>query len=89
VNAILGGAYNDYDGDHFGELIWMEHANGTQSGDLYYLNNGRKKDFNTYLKVDFSVNERLSVFGDIQYRNVNYFTSGIDADRRNIAVGDT
>ena len=89
VNAILGGAYNDYDGDHFGELIWMEHANGTQFGDLYYLNNGRKKDFNTYLKVDYRVNERLSVFGDVQYRNVNYFTSGIDADRRNIAVGDT
>ncbi len=89
VNAVLGGAYNDYDGDHYGELIWMEQANGTQQGDLYYLNNGRKKDFNTYIKLDYRVNEKLSIFGDVQYRNVTYFTSGIDADRRSISVGDT
>lgn len=89
MNAVFGGAYNDYDGDHYGELIWMEQANGTQQGDLYYLNNGRKKDFNTYFKLDYRVNEKLSIFGDVQYRNVTYFTSGIDADRRSISVGDT
>ena len=88
-NAVLGGAYNDYDGDHFGELTWMEHPAGTRTGDLYYLNNGRKKDFNTYLKADYRWKNKLQVFADIQYRNVTYFTEGVDADRRNISVGDT
>ena len=89
LRATLGGAYNDYDGDHFGELIWMEHPSNTKSGDLYYLNNGRKKDFNTFLKIDYTLRNKLAVFADVQYRNVNYFTSGVDSDRRNIAVGDT
>ncbi|MEO0403247.1 MAG: TonB-dependent receptor plug domain-containing protein, partial [Bacteroidota bacterium] len=88
-NVIVGGAYNDYDGDHFGELIWMSNPAGTEHGDLYYLNNGRKKDFNVYAKASYRVNEKLELFGDLQYRNVTYFTEGVDSDRRNISVGDT
>lgn len=85
----FGGGYNIYDGDHYGELIWMEHSAGTDIGDLYYLNNGLKTDWNTYLKADYSINNKLNVYADLQVRAVQYEVAGIDADRREINTGDS
>lgn len=81
-NAILGGAYNIYEGDHFGEIIWAEFAAGTSIEERYYDNTGDKNDFNTFLKVNYQLTDRLNAFGDLQYRNVKYDISGIDNDQR-------
>ncbi len=89
LKLTLGGAYNEYDGDHYGELIWMEHSNGTQNGDFYYFNNGFKTDFNSYLKANYLINQKLAVFGDMQFRNVTYTVTGIDQDLQAINVSDT
>jgi iron complex outermembrane receptor protein len=89
IQVNFGGAWNQYDGDHFGELTWMEHANGTNHADFYYLNNGLKTDFNNYLKINYDINHKLVVFADVQYRQVQYEVSGVDADLRTLATGDT
>ncbi|ELR72643.1 Thiamin-regulated outer membrane receptor Omr1 [Fulvivirga imtechensis AK7] len=85
-NVVLGGAYNKYVGDHFGEIIWAEYAVNSFIEDRYYDNTGHKDDFNTFIKANYQLNDRLNVFGDIQYRNIQYEVDGIDNDLRILAV---
>lgn len=86
-NVTLGGGWNYYDGDHFGEIIWTEYASNSQIRDRYYDNYGRKSDFNLYAKANYQLAENLNLFGDIQVRRVNYETKGVDSDLRNIDTG--
>ena len=85
-NATIGGAYNIYDGDHYGEIIWAEFANTSKIRDKYYDNNGLKTDFNSYLKVDYTFAEKTTVFADLQVRTVDYSAKGIDSDLQTIVV---
>ncbi len=79
LNLTFGGAYNIYKGDHFGEVIWAQFASNGSLGDRYYDNNATKKDFNSYLKADYRI-QNLSLFADLQYRNVDYSYQGINRD---------
>ncbi len=81
LQATLGGGYNIYDGDHFGEIIWARNAGNTEIGDRYYQGNGIKKDFNSYLKINYQLLPKLNAFGDLQVRTIDYVTSGIDNDQ--------
>lgn len=86
LSLVLGGGYNNYDGDHFGEIIWMEYAKNTNIRDKYYDNNAKKEDFNSFLKADYLIGEKLTLFGDLQLRTIAYQTKGIDSDLRKIEV---
>lgn len=88
LNSTLGGGWNRYDGDHFGELTWMEHAAGTSPGDLYYVSNGLKTDFNIYWKSIYRITDVISAYADLQYRTVDYATSGTDNDLRAFDIAD-
>ena len=88
LNTVLGGGWNRYDGDHFGELTWMEHPNGTSKDDIYYLGNGLKTDFNIYLKSIYRITDVLSAYVDLQQRTVDYVTSGTDNDLRAYDIED-
>jgi iron complex outermembrane receptor protein len=83
-DVILGGGANRYDGDHFGEIIWARTAGNTDIREPYYDNVAVKDDRNLYLKATHEVAERLYLFGDIQYRNIEYTFSGINHDLRDI-----
>jgi len=80
AQITLGGAYNSYDGDHYGEVIWTEVNNGIPPGFEWYRNNGKKSDFNTFVKALYSISDNVSLFGDVQYRNVNIDMSGLHDD---------
>ncbi|NGP88954.1 TonB-dependent receptor [Aliifodinibius halophilus] len=77
-SLTLGGGYNEYDGDHFGEVVWAEYAGNTDVENRYYDNNGFKTDFNTYLKGQYYVTEDLTLYADAQIRNVTYEFLGKD-----------
>ena len=87
LSTVLGGGYHYYDGDHFGEIVWAQYTPNTSPSDRYYDNVGVKKDFNTFLKANYQLNEKLNLFGDLQLRKVNYHTVGIDSDQRSINIG--
>ncbi len=91
VNASLGGAVNNYIGDHFGNVIWLRTYNQSIPKDYeYYRNHGNKFDANTYLKADWEIMEGLNIYGDMQYRYVNYQLNGInDEDLDSIPVHET
>ena len=71
VSFITGGAYNKYEGDHFGETIWARYASNSEIGNRYYDDASTKTDFNIYSKLSYRLN-KWSLFGDLQYRKVGY-----------------
>ena len=86
VDATLGGGYNYYDGDHFGEVIWAEFGSNLNIRDRYYDNVGTKNDFNSFLKMNYQINEKLNLYLDGQVRIISYKTTGIDNDLRQFNV---
>ncbi len=78
LKLILGGGYNEYKGDHFGEIIWARYASQSEIRDKYYDDNSTKTDFNTYAKANYQLDDQWSVFGDMQYRRVGYEANGED-----------
>jgi iron complex outermembrane receptor protein len=87
VNLIIGGALSKYDGDHFGEVKWAEY--GSQMIDeRFYDNTGMKTDFNIFAKADVTLTDQWSLFGDLQYRYVNYEVAGIDEGPLPISIED-
>ncbi len=77
VKLTLGGAFNEYDGDHYGNIIWAEYNSHFEKDHQWYFNNGLKKDFNIYGKVNYEINPVYTVYGDLQYRFIDYAMEGI------------
>ncbi|HQP03646.1 MAG TPA: TonB-dependent receptor [Bacteroidales bacterium] len=80
INAKLGGACNQYDGNHFGKIIWMRSAYNSEINHEYYRNTGNKTDVSNYIKLDLQLNEAINLYGDIQYRYIFYRMAGTDDD---------
>jgi len=80
VNFTSGISYSSYHGDHFGELIWEHYAADNNFGDRYYEGDGDKYDFSSFAKITYRLNDQLSLYGDLQYRGINYDTSGVNSD---------
>lgn len=76
LDLIIGGGFNNYEGDHFGEIIWARFASNSEIRDRYYDDSSKKSDFNMYTKANYDLSEKLSLFGDLQYRAVGYRTNG-------------
>jgi iron complex outermembrane receptor protein len=85
INMIIGAGWNQYDGDHYGEIIWAEYASSMGIDYQWYDNNGLKSDFNIYAKSNFQVTEKFNVYADLQYRMINYSIKGTHDDLRDIS----
>ncbi|MCW3103637.1 MAG: TonB-dependent receptor [Bacteroidetes bacterium] len=84
LSAVLGGAWNNYTGLHYGEIIWAQYAVNSDIHQHYYNDTANKSDFNIFLKANYAVTKKLNVFADLQYRMVNYSFLGFDDSLRNI-----
>ncbi len=80
LNLTTGLSYSSYDGDHFGEIIWAQFASDSEIRDRYYDGNANKYDFSVFAKATYRLNDKLSLYGDLQVRNVLYDTSGTNSD---------
>jgi iron complex outermembrane receptor protein len=72
LDVILGGGYNKYEGSHFGKVIWARFASQSELGDRYYDDAATKTDGNVFAKANYQIVEKLSLYGDLQVRNVHY-----------------
>ncbi|MFC4816566.1 TonB-dependent receptor [Flavobacterium sp. GCM10023249] len=81
IDVVFGGAVNKYEGDHFGKVIWARYASNSELGDKYYDDYGNKTDANAFLKATYKVLDKLSLYGDLQVRNVNYEATGVQASK--------
>ncbi|MFT6055144.1 MAG: iron complex outermembrane receptor protein, partial [Roseivirga sp.] len=84
VQFNVGGAYNEYIGDHFGEIIWAQFASTADFGERFYESESKKSDFNMFSKLNYQLNDRLNLYGDLQFRSVAYSGLGNDNDLRAI-----
>jgi iron complex outermembrane receptor protein len=84
LNAILGGGWNRYNNNHFGNLLWADPNINISKNHEWYRNQGEKSDLNIFLKATYEVFENLSLFGDIQYRGIDYKLSGSDDDLQSL-----
>jgi iron complex outermembrane recepter protein len=82
LSSVLGGAWNRYDGRHFGEIIWAE-VTAVPKGYQYYFSDADKRDFNIYLKNNYQATPELNAFVDLQFRKISYQTAGND-NRQNV-----
>nr|WP_276089364.1 TonB-dependent receptor [Pedobacter sp. JY14-1] len=84
LSFTLGGAYNQYRGKHFGEITWAQFAGSIPENYHYYDGKGSKDDFNIFGKINYTLAEKLSLFADLQYRNVGYQISGTDKNLKSL-----
>jgi len=89
IENIIGGGYNIYDGDHYGNVIWARYAGVSEINHRWYENTGEKKDFNFFGKVKYNPTEQLNAFVDIQLRGIDYVIDGIDDDLIDISQRHT
>jgi iron complex outermembrane receptor protein len=84
ISAVLGGGANRYIGDHFGRILWMAWSGNYKKDYQWYLNTGIKGEVNIYGKLTYSLTDRVSLFGDLQYRYIRYRLDGQDDDLKEI-----
>lgn len=81
IDFTLGGAWNTYQGKHFGEVIWAKYMSNGDIRHRYYDNDATKKDFNIYAKINYEwIQSKLNTTLDLQYRNVQYNFLGLAND---------
>lgn len=83
-NLTSGLSLNHYTNDHFGNIIWMQTAGNTPKDFQWYFNKGNKTDFSLFTRVNYQLSEKINLFGDVLYRNINYDMRGIHDDLRDI-----
>jgi iron complex outermembrane receptor protein len=80
TDIILGGSWNKYDNArHYGEIIWADFASNSNPDRPYYDNTGHKSDFNSFVKAAWMPIEKLTLYGDLQYRHIAYQAGGIES----------
>ena len=82
IETTFGGGYNEYKGDHLGEIIWAENMPGLRQNERYYFGVGDKNDFNVYGKLHYELKKDLFGYLDLQYRKVGYKINGTGNDLR-------
>ena len=85
LDLTLGGSYNEYLGQHYGEIIWSEVALNTEIGEEYYFSESKKSDLSNYIKAQHRLGN-IQFYADLQYRYLEYKSEGIDNDQRPIAI---
>jgi len=80
VQATLGGGWNHYIGDHFGEVIQTQFTEYEELGEQYYFDNARKTDISVYLRANYQVHSKVNLFADLQLRTIEYSFEGPEAD---------
>lgn len=78
LTLTMGGAYNEYRGDHYGEIIQAEFGRLPSTGTRYYQNDAFKSDGNVYGKLNYSFTDAISGYLDLQVRHIYYEFLGKD-----------
>jgi iron complex outermembrane receptor protein len=84
INAILGGGWNQYLGNHFGDIIWAKIVTFDGESYRWYQGTGNKKDLNTFLKINYSFTNKFNLSADLQFRNINYTIGGFDENLKDV-----
>ena len=77
---IIGGSFYTFDSDHWGQVVWAEYLNSSESPQQkYYQYFGKKQVGSFYLQEYYTVNEKLSaqITGQMRYQKYNIETKAL------------
>src|SRR5690606_10428977 len=77
-DLMIGGAANQYKGDHYGDILWTSEPLDYQYKQYYYFDNSTKNDANVFAKATYTIDDSWILYGDLQLRNVTYEANGQD-----------
>ena len=84
IDVTLGGAWNTYEGKHYGEIIWAQYASNGALGHMYYDNDATKVDRNAYAKLQYLFSNNINLYADLQNRFIDYTFIGFDEVGNNV-----
>ncbi len=76
TTLLLGGGWNQYDGVHYGEVIWAKITGSIPANYHWYDLTAQKREASLFAKWTGKLNERWQVFTDLQWRDINYTING-------------
>ena len=79
-NFLIGGAANEYSGQHYGNIVWSEYSSNSNYDHQYYWNKGEKEDASLYIKGDYFLNQSSNIYIDLQHRVINYSFEGFNEE---------
>lgn len=83
LNFTLGGAYNQYRGQHYSRLEWTQQNTNITPDYEYSRDNAFKTDFNIFGKMDYRLGS-VNLYADLQYRHIYYSFLGFDRNLNNV-----
>ena len=83
LDLILGGAYNEYKGDHYNNIEWTQQSTTIPPDYEYSRNHAKKTDFNIFSRAEYRLG-KLLLYGDVQYRHISYSFLGFDQNLNNV-----
>ena len=81
---IAGIGYNEYNGKHYGRIVWASQAPQATPDQSYYDGTGFKRDLSLFVKNTHQWTPNLQTWIDLQYRKVHHSGLGTDNDLRKI-----
>ena len=86
LQATLGGGWNKFDNEHYGEIIWAQYASTSFPGQRYYYNIAHKTDYNAYARATYQALPWLGLYGDVQVRHLNYTIDGVEDAQQDVTT---
>jgi len=86
LQATLGGAWNRFLNDHYGEVIWAQYASNGSVRQRYYFNDAAKTDHNVYARATWQALPALGVYGDVQVRHIKYNIDGLESGQNDVGT---
>ena len=87
MELVIGSGINRYEGKHYGAFSWLQFAGNAFAGDTYYNGSSTKDEAHVYAKASRKINAS-EMYADVQFRTIDYSTSGTDNDLRRYDVHD-
>lgn len=84
TNSTLGGGWNKYLGDHFGDLQVIDSVSKNQPSQRWYFSKSTKTDFNIFYKNQYYLSDKIIAFLDLQYRTIALNMNGLTAKQIDI-----
>ena len=76
TQVTIGGGLNQYDGKHYGKIVWAQTQAAVPLNYRWYNLKAKKQDLNLYAKWTEQLSGHWQSFVDVQFRNVQYDING-------------
>ncbi len=84
LDLKLGGAYNEYKGQHYNNIEWTQQSTNIPPDYEYSRDNAKKTDFNIFSRAEYRLGDKVLLYGDVQYRHIYYSFLGYDRNLNNV-----